>query len=139
VELPPKIPYYASLFVVANARKGVVGKDVLDWAVGKTKELLLGGKVLEGKLMLRFLAGLNRIIEGDGLMGIMGEIVSQIEGKEANVHASSGARTDLGPYGWVGQFGVIDVTLHCRVPSETYRGVRRHRGPLDFVHGLPSP
>jgi hypothetical protein len=85
LELPPKIPYFASLFVVANARKSVVGKDILDFSVEKVKELLEQGDLTKAKLMLRFLAGLTRIVEEDGILNIIGEIVSNIEGTEPNV------------------------------------------------------
>lgn len=90
LELPVKIPYFASLFVVANARKQVVGKDVLDFSITKVKELLEQGDFVKAKLMLRFLAGLARIIEEDGIMQVIGEIVSKIEGQETNVCISMG-------------------------------------------------
>jgi hypothetical protein len=89
LELPPKIPYFASLFVVANARKQVVGKDILDFSVAKVKDLLEQGDLVKGKLMLRFLAGLTRIMEGEGIMAIIGEIVSKIEGQQPNVISSA--------------------------------------------------
>jgi hypothetical protein len=85
LELPPKIPHYASLFVLANARKQVVGKDVLAFTVTKVKELLEQGKMVEAKLMLRFLAGLGRIVDEDGIMQVMGEIVSKFEAQVPNV------------------------------------------------------
>jgi hypothetical protein len=99
IELPPKIPYLASLFVVANARKEIVGKDILEFTVPKVKELLEQGEFVKAKLMLRFLAGLGRIIEEDGVMNIIGELASNIEGKKPNVNksfylANSQARTD---------------------------------------------
>jgi hypothetical protein len=71
--------------VVANARKQVVGKDILDFSVAKVKDLLEQGDLVKAKLMLRFLAGLTRIMEGDGIMTIIGEIVSKIEEQQANV------------------------------------------------------
>ena len=85
LELPPKIPYFASLVVVANARKAVIGKDVLDFTVGKVKEMSETGDVVTGKLLLRFLAGLARIVEDDGVLTVIGELVSKIEGEEPNV------------------------------------------------------
>lgn len=85
LELPPKIPYFASLFVVANARKQVIGKDILDFTITKVKELLESGDFIKGKLMLRFLAGLSRIIEDDGIIQVIEEMVSKIQGQEANV------------------------------------------------------
>ena len=84
-ELPPKIPYYASLFVVANARKQVIGKDILEFTVGKIKELIEQGDLVRGKLMLRFLAGLTRIVDENGVMDLIGEIVSKIESEKSNV------------------------------------------------------
>lgn len=87
-ELPPKIPYYASLFVVANARKQVIGKDILEFAVGKVKELIESGDLIRDKLMLRFLAGLTKIVEENGIMDIIGEIVTKIETEEPNVRTS---------------------------------------------------
>jgi hypothetical protein len=38
--------------------------------------------------MLRFLAGLARVIEDDGIIQVIGEIVSKIEGQEPNVYVS---------------------------------------------------
>lgn len=85
LELPPKIPYFASLFVVANARKQVIGKDILDFSIAKLKEILEQGDLSKAKLMLRFLAGLARIVEADGTMNVIWEIVSKFEGEEPNV------------------------------------------------------
>lgn len=97
LELPPKIPYFASLVVVANARKAGIGKDVLDFTVGKVKEMLETGDVVTGKLLLRFLAGLARIVEDDGVLTVIGELVSKIEGEEPNVYPtpSSGNENSL--------------------------------------------
>ena len=83
--MPPKIPYFASLFAVANARKQVIGKDILDFTIAKVKALLEEGDVTKAKLMLRFLAGLTRIIDDEGVMLVIGEIVSEIERHEPNV------------------------------------------------------
>jgi len=88
MELPPKIPYFASLFVVANARKQIIGKDILEFTVTKVKTLLGQGDLTKAKLMLRFFAGLARIIEGDGVTSLIGEIVSVFEGQEPNVLTS---------------------------------------------------
>ena len=85
MELPPKIPYFASVFVVANARKQIVGKEILDFTIAKVKELLESGDFIKAKLMLRFLAGLSRIIENDGIMQVIEELVSKIDGQEVNV------------------------------------------------------
>ena len=41
--------------------------------------------MVEAKLMLRFLAGLGRIVDEDGIMQVMGEIVSKFEGQVPNV------------------------------------------------------
>jgi hypothetical protein len=84
LELPPKIPHYASLFVVANARKQIVGKEILDFTIAKVKELIEQGEMISAKLMLRFLAGLGRIVEEDGVTTVIGEIVSKLEGQESN-------------------------------------------------------
>ena len=89
LELPPKIPCFASLVVVANARKAAVGKDILEFTVGKVKEVLEAGDLVTGKLLLRFLAGLARIVEDDGVLTVIGEIVSKIEGQEPNVPPST--------------------------------------------------
>ena len=62
-----------------------MGKDILEFAVAKVKDLLEQGDLVKGKLMLRFLAGLARIMDEDGIMTIIGEIVSKIEGQESNV------------------------------------------------------
>ena len=88
-ELPPKIPYYAGLFVIANARKQVIGQDILDFTVDKIKELIEAGDLVRGKLMLRFLAGLTRIVEENGVMDIIGEIVSKIEAEQPNVYPTN--------------------------------------------------
>jgi len=89
LEIPPKIPYYASLFVVANARKSAIGKDILAFSINKFKQLLEAGEILKAKLMLRFVAGLARIIEDDGVIQILSELVSKFEGQKPNVLQSS--------------------------------------------------
>lgn len=99
LELPPKIPYFASLFVVANARKQVVGKDILDFTVAKVKGLLESGDFVKGKLMLRFLVGLARIIEDDGIIQVIEEIVSKIEGDQGNVSPNQRNLLNLGEDG----------------------------------------
>jgi hypothetical protein len=90
LELPPKIPYYSSLFVVANARKEDIGRDMLAYSIGKVKELLEKGDVGRAKYMLRFLSGLSRIVDQDGFMSVINEIVSKIEGQKPNVIDSKG-------------------------------------------------
>ena len=52
--------------------------------VNKVKELIEEGNLVSGKLMLRFLAGLSRIVEGQGVMEVIGELVSKIEGQQPN-------------------------------------------------------
>ena len=71
---------------MANARKQIVGKDILEFTIPKIKELLEDGEIIKAKLMLRFLAGLGRIVEEDGIMKVIGEIVSNVEGKKPNVY-----------------------------------------------------
>ena len=88
LEMPPKIPYFASLFVVANARKPAIGKDILDFSIIKVKELLESGDFIKGKLMLRFLAGLSRIVENDGIIQVIEELVSKLHGQEVTVFAN---------------------------------------------------
>ena len=85
LDLPPKIPYYSSLFLVANARRQIIGKDVLDFTVAKIKELLEQGDMVKAKLMLRFFAGLGRIVEENGIMNVINEIISKFEQKVPTV------------------------------------------------------
>ena len=85
LEIPPKILYYASLFVVANARKSAIGKDILAFSINKLRQLFEAGEIVKAKLMLRFVAGLTRIIEDDGVIQILSELVSKFEGHEPNV------------------------------------------------------
>ena len=63
----------------------MIGKDVLEYSITKLKDLLEHGDLAKGKLMLRFLAGLARIVEEDGIMNVIDEIVSKIEGQIPNV------------------------------------------------------
>ena len=78
LELPPKIPYFASLVVVMNARKSSIGKDILEFTVGKAKELFDVRELAKVKLVLRFLAGLERIVE-DGVTPLLSAILDNIE------------------------------------------------------------
>lgn len=78
LELPPKIPYFASLVVVINARKSSIGKEILDFTVGKGKELFDAREWAKAKLILRFLAGLERIVE-EGVTPILSAILENVE------------------------------------------------------------
>ena len=74
----------------------------------KIKELIEAGDLVRGKLMLRFLAGLTRIVEENGVMDIIGEIVSKIESEQPNVPPTNtfSAETEkLIVAGSDGQFG----------------------------------
>ena len=53
--------------------------------MAKLKDLLEQGDLVKAKLMLRFLAGLSRMIDEGGIMSVIGEIVSKIDGQEPNV------------------------------------------------------
>jgi hypothetical protein len=136
LELPPKIPYFASLVVVANARKAAVGKDILEFTVGKVKEVLEAGDVMTGKLLLRFLAGLARIVEDDGVLTVIGEIVSKIEGQEPNVPPSPLEMLSVGSNGQSCEIGIVDVTIHRCITQGTYGRIRCYYRQIDTVHGL---
>jgi hypothetical protein len=85
--MPPKIPFYASLFVVANARKPAIGKDILDFSLSKLSTLLESGHLFHAKLLLRFIAGLARIIEDDGIIRVLEQVAAKVQGEQS-------ARTD---------------------------------------------
>ena len=70
---------------MANARRNIIGKDLLEFIVPKVKETIEAGELVIAKLLLRFLAGIGRIIKEDGIFNVIGEIVSNIEGKSSNV------------------------------------------------------
>ena len=73
-EQPFKIPYVAAVVLFAHAEKAEAAKDVIDKAGSQLQEHLEKGQWRGAKLVLRFLTGLSRLFEQDGIFPILDEL-----------------------------------------------------------------
>ncbi|MCJ1429950.1 hypothetical protein MMC29_007865, partial [Sticta canariensis] len=77
VEQPFKIPFAAAIVLVINPRKADIVQDFLARAATALQTYLRRGSWREVKLVLRFLACLQGVLEGDGVFPILDELFSR--------------------------------------------------------------
>jgi hypothetical protein len=77
VEQPFKIPHIAATILYANDINGDVVKEMLTRVSSRTQEAVDTGSWREVKLLLRFLACLQGIFEGDGVFPLLDELFSR--------------------------------------------------------------
>lgn len=77
VEQPFKIPFAAAIILVVNPRKAELVQEFLARAATALQTYLRCGSWREVKLVLRFLACLQGVLEGDGVFPILDELFSR--------------------------------------------------------------
>lgn len=77
VEQPFKIPFAAAIIVVANPESPDLAREALARAASNLNKYFKSGLWREVKLVLRFLACLQGILEGDGVFPILEELFSR--------------------------------------------------------------
>ncbi|MCJ1395246.1 hypothetical protein MMC18_008130 [Xylographa bjoerkii] len=76
VEQPFKIPFVAAIVLAANPQKPEVAQEMLSRAGKAFQEYLQAGAWREIKLILRFLACLQGLLEGEGVFSILEDLFS---------------------------------------------------------------
>ncbi|GAO48682.1 hypothetical protein SAICODRAFT_59162 [Saitoella complicata NRRL Y-17804] len=79
LELPFKIPHFASVVVVANARYSVVGQTVLEYILPALQKSIDSGEWSKVKLLLRFLAQCGQMIDGRGITEVLENMAALVE------------------------------------------------------------
>ncbi|KAL4877654.1 MIF4G like-domain-containing protein [Aspergillus karnatakaensis] len=77
LEQPLKIPFIATIILVANTLKSELAADVLKRTAERLQSHVNSGSWREVKLLLRFLGCLQCIFEGDGVFSILEELFSR--------------------------------------------------------------
>lgn len=77
VEQPFKIPFVAAIVIVTNPLRPVVAEELLMRAAKAIQEYLDVGHWREVKLVLRFLACLQGLLEEDGVFPVLEELFSR--------------------------------------------------------------
>ena len=77
VEQPFKIPFVAAIVIVINPQKSEVAQELLRRAAKAMQEYLEAGHWREVKLVLRFLACLQGLLEDDGVFPLLEELFSR--------------------------------------------------------------
>ena len=77
VEQPLKIPFVAAIVIVINLQKSEVAQEILMKAVKAMEKYLEAGRWREVKLVLRFLACLQGLLEEDGVFPVLEELFSR--------------------------------------------------------------
>ena len=77
VEQPLKIPFIAAIVIIINPQKPEVVQEILARAAKAVQEYLKAGHWREVKLVLRFLACLQGLLEGDGVFPLLDELFSR--------------------------------------------------------------
>ncbi|KAI9687586.1 MAG: hypothetical protein M1822_002196 [Bathelium mastoideum] len=77
LEQPFKIPFVAVVIIYANQQKPVIAEEILARAGQKAQQCVGSGSWREFKLVLRFLACLQRICDGNGVFPILDELFNK--------------------------------------------------------------
>lgn len=77
LEQPFKVPFVAAIVLVINPQKPEIAQEMLSRAAKAMQENLQKGAWREVKLVLRFLACLQGLLEGDGVFPILEELFSR--------------------------------------------------------------
>ncbi len=72
-----KIPFVAAIIIIANPQKPEIAQEILVRAVSVAQEHLAAGAWREVKLVLRLLACLQGLLEGDGVYPVLEELFSR--------------------------------------------------------------
>ena len=76
-EQPLKIPFLAGLVLAMNQHKAEIAQDVLRRAASELQKYLGAGAWREVKLMLRFVACMHPLLEGNGIFLIFEELFAR--------------------------------------------------------------
>lgn len=77
VEQPFKIPFVAAIVIVIDPQKPEVAQELLTRAAKAIQEYLEAGHWREVKLVMRFLACLQGLLEEDGVFPLLEELFSR--------------------------------------------------------------
>lgn len=77
VEQPFKTPFVAAVVVVVNSMRSEVVREVLERAAGLVNEAVRRGAWREVKLYLKFLAGLQGVLAGEGVFPVLEDILGK--------------------------------------------------------------
>jgi len=77
LEQPFKVPFVAAIVLGINPKKPEIAQEMLSRAAKAMQENLQKGAWREVKLVLRFLACLQGLLEGDGVFPILEELFSR--------------------------------------------------------------
>lgn len=76
-EQPLKVPYVAAIVLNANDIQSDIGKLVIEKTGQRLQETLAAGQWRSFKLLLRFLACMHSVFEGDGAIPLLDELFNK--------------------------------------------------------------
>lgn len=96
-EQPLKIPHIAAVILYANEKKGDVAKEMLARVASRAQDALETGQWRELKLMLRFFACLQSILEGDGVFPLLDELFNRAADQQTASQEDVSAKYQIHP------------------------------------------
>ena len=127
VEQPFKVPFVAAIVLVINPQKSEVAQELLLRAAKAIQAYLEGGHWRQVKLVLRFLACLQGLLEEDGVFPLLEELFSRAVDLQT---ASSEDVSDL-------LLGLVLQSQLIRSASEPGLGTRQDHPAYDTLrYGL---
>lgn len=76
-EQPFKTPFVAAVVLNVNTLKSEIVDNVLEKVVARTNTMVQRGEWREVKLLLKFLGGLQGVLEGDGVWSVLQDILGK--------------------------------------------------------------
>ncbi len=77
VEQPFKIPFVAAVVLVVNTWKSEMTQEVLKRTGERVNEAIVKGEWREVKLLMKFLGGLQGVLEGEGVWIVLQDLLTK--------------------------------------------------------------
>ncbi|KAG9235498.1 MIF4G like-domain-containing protein, partial [Amylocarpus encephaloides] len=77
VEQPFKTPFVAAVVLVVNTMRSEMVVEVLKRAAARTNKMIQDGEWREVKLLMKFLGGLQGLLEGDGIWIVLQDLLTK--------------------------------------------------------------
>lgn len=95
VEQPFKIPFVAAVVLVVNTLKSELVEEVLKRAAVRVNEAIVKGEWREVKLLMKFLGGLQGVLEGEGVWLVLQDVLTKA------VDLQTDNNEEVGSEGWL--------------------------------------
>jgi hypothetical protein len=116
VEQPFKIPFVSAVVLLVNTLRQEVAAEILAKAAQKVEAAIAGGNWRDVKLLMKFLGGLQGVLEGDGVWSVLEELFS----RAVDLQTASSDDVSIGPLDEVKALKLMNSRPWVRNSSKSF-------------------